>query len=138
MPAKDKYHDAAKQSLIKAGWTVTHDPLRLRLGKKQMYVDLGAENLLAAEQGNRKIAVEVKSFIGASDLDDLEKALGQYIIYLDVLSLVEPDRQLYLAVRGKIAEQVFDDEVGHLLLERQRLRLIVFDENKEEILKWIP
>ncbi len=42
MPAKDIYHDRLKNALIKDGWIITHDPLRLKWGVKDMYVDLGA------------------------------------------------------------------------------------------------
>lgn len=35
--------------------------------QKDVFVDLGAEQILAAEKGDEKIAVEVKSFQGASD-----------------------------------------------------------------------
>jgi hypothetical protein len=77
MPARDIYHDAVKNALIKDGWTITDDPLHLRWGLKDLYVDLGAEKLFAAEKEGRKIAVEVKSFIGASEIYDLENALGQ-------------------------------------------------------------
>ncbi|MCX5935260.1 MAG: element excision factor XisH family protein, partial [Pseudanabaena sp. LacPavin_0818_WC45_MAG_42_6] len=45
MPAIDLFHNAAKQALIKDGWTITHDPLHLRWGRKDMYVDLGAKKL---------------------------------------------------------------------------------------------
>jgi len=41
-------------------------------------IDIGAEQLLAAENNDRKIAVEVKSFIRESRIADLEQALGQY------------------------------------------------------------
>ncbi|MFM2431796.1 MAG: fdxN element excision controlling factor protein [Cyanobacteriota bacterium] len=44
MPAKDLFHDAVKAALVKDGWTVTHDPLTLKVGKKDLFVDLGAEN----------------------------------------------------------------------------------------------
>jgi XisH protein len=81
MPARDIYHDAVKNALIKDGWTITHDPFVLRWGTIDVYIDLGAEQLLAAERQGLKIAVEVKSFVGRSDVDDLEKALGQYILY---------------------------------------------------------
>jgi hypothetical protein len=40
--------------------------------------DLGAEKLMAAEKEGRKIAVEVKSFTWRSEMNDLEKAVGQY------------------------------------------------------------
>lgn len=81
MPARDIYHATVKTALIKDQWTITHDPLTLKLGKKDFYVDLGASQLLAAEKVDHKIAVEIKSFIGRSDIDDLEKALGQYVLY---------------------------------------------------------
>ena len=98
MPARDKYHDPFKAALIKDGWVITDDPLRLEYGGRNMYVDFGAEEVLGAEKGGRKIAVEVKSFLGPSDLNDLEGALGQFILYRSVMAKTEPERQLYLAV----------------------------------------
>ena len=63
MPAKDIYHDNIKNALIKDGWTITHDPYVVQYGSKDLFIDLGAKKLIAATQGNLKIAVEVKSFI---------------------------------------------------------------------------
>ena len=107
MPAKDIYHDSVKNALTKDGWTITHDPLRLQWGPKDLYVDLGAEHLLAAAQGERKIAVEIKSFVGPSLVADLEQALGQYILYHDIMAHTEPDRALYLALRRTIFLDLF-------------------------------
>lgn len=45
MPARDRYHDRVRNALIQDGWTITHDPLRLRWGAKDMYVDLFEEPL---------------------------------------------------------------------------------------------
>ncbi|MEH1849764.1 MAG: element excision factor XisH family protein [Nostoc sp.] len=92
MPSRDIYHNHVKNALLKDRWTITHDPLKLEMGKKDLYVDLGAEQLIAAENAERKIAVEIKSFVGRSDIDDLEKALRQYIFYKDILSEQEPER----------------------------------------------
>ena len=47
MPARDTYHMTVRNALVKDGWTITHDPFRLSWGGKDMYVDLGAERLLA-------------------------------------------------------------------------------------------
>ena len=102
MPAKDIYHDTVKNALIKDGWTIIHDPLRLRWGNNLLYVDLGAERLLTAEKENQKIAVEVKSFASPSNMADLENALGQYILYQNIIEEIEPDRTLYLAVHEEI------------------------------------
>jgi len=79
MPAKDLFHDCVRHALIHDGWTITHDPLRLNWGGKDVYVDLGAERLMAAEKSGQRIAVEIKSFVGDSEVDDLEKAVGQYV-----------------------------------------------------------
>ena len=77
------------------GWTITHDPLRLRWGKKDVYVDLGAERFVGAQKGEIRIAVEIKSFAGPSPIDALEKALGQFTLHHDLLAELEPDRALY-------------------------------------------
>ncbi|MFM7713751.1 MAG: element excision factor XisH family protein, partial [Microcystis sp.] len=81
MPAKDIFHDCVKHALIKDGWIVTDDPLSLKIGKKDLFIDLGAEKILIAEKENQKIAIEIKSFIGTSEVEDLKNALGQYVLY---------------------------------------------------------
>ena len=79
MSRRDIYHNTVKQALQKDGWTITHDPFPLEIGRKRLSVDLGAEKLISAKKSKRRIVVEVKSFIGQSDVKDLEQALGQYI-----------------------------------------------------------
>ena len=137
MPARDIYHYNVKNALNKDGWLITHDPLVLKLGKKDLYVDLGAMQLLAAQKAEYKIAVEIKSFTGRSDVDDLEKALGQYILYQDVLTELEPDRTLYLAVPSSVFVDLFEEPIGKLLLKNRRLKLIIFDPKQEVIRQWI-
>jgi hypothetical protein len=136
MPAKDKYHGNVKAALVKDGWTITHDSLRLPWGSRDMFVDLGAEKFIGAEKGDKKIAVEVKSFIGPSDIHNLEVALGQYILYLDVLSELEPNRELYLAVNQETWETVFQEPTGKLLIDKKRMKLLIFRET-EEIVQWV-
>lgn len=85
MPVKDMFHNCVKNSLIKDGWTITHDPFHLRLTRKNLFVDLGAERLIAADRSTEKIAIEIKSFTRASDIKDLEDALGQFILYERVM-----------------------------------------------------
>ena len=68
-------------------------------------------------------------------MDDLEKALGQYILYHDILTQREPDRGLYLAVHEEVFFGIFEEAIGRLLLENQRLKLLVFDRREEVILR---
>ncbi|MEB3282115.1 MAG: element excision factor XisH family protein [Lyngbya sp.] len=37
MPAKDFYHDTVKNALIKDGWRITNDPLRLKWGWEETF-----------------------------------------------------------------------------------------------------
>ena len=138
MPARDLYHQTVREALVKDGWTITHDPLTLQVGKKDLFVDLGAEKLLAAQKGERKIAVEVKSFLGKSEMADLEAALGQFVLYHHVLDIREPDRDLFLAIREVVYNDIFEEPIGQILLERNLLRLVLFDSETKEIVRWIP
>ena len=137
MPAKDIYHNNLKNTLINDGWKITHDPLALKWGKKDIYVDLGAEQIIAAEKIEQKIAVEIKSFIGDSEVEDLKNALGQFILYHDILARSEPNRELYLAIRESTYVDIFEEPIGEILLENHRVRLIIFDPVKEVIIKWV-
>ncbi|MEQ9553017.1 MAG: element excision factor XisH family protein [Coleofasciculus sp. G3-WIS-01] len=65
----------------KEQWTITDDPLRLEVGGTKFEIDLGAEQVLAAERGEEKIAVEIKTFLSDSPLTDYHAALGQFLNY---------------------------------------------------------
>jgi len=139
MPAKDIYHNTVKAALIKDGWTITHDPFRIRLARgKNLFVDLGAERMLAADRGSEKIAVEVKSFTRASDMKDLEDALGQFVLYAQLLKRYAPDRTLYLGVTEEVRKTVFEEEAGQILIEDGIIRLVTFNPVEEVIVRWIP
>jgi hypothetical protein len=137
MPAKDAYHDAVRSALVKDGWTITDDPFRLVWGERDFYVDLGAERVVAAEKAGKRIAVEVKSFLGASQMHDLELALGQFLLYRSILEEQDPHRELFLAIPDEPAA-ILDEPVGQLLIAKHLIQALVFDPQKEEILRWIP
>ena len=74
------------------------DPLRIKSGGVDRQIDLGAEKIIAAEKGKDKIAVEIKSFIGASNISEFHTAVGQFINYRVALEKEQPERTLHLAV----------------------------------------
>lgn len=93
MPARDTIHDAVVAALLKDGWVITDDPLVYRYGRRLIYIDLAAESeegLLKLMREGERIAVEIKSFPGPSDLVSLEHAVGQYVIYNLVLKRSTP------------------------------------------------
>lgn len=103
-----------------------------------MFFDLGAERFLGAEKGDRKIAVEVKRFVGRSETRELEVTLGPFVLYGAALDEVEPYRTLYVAVRAEVYEDIFEEPVGRLVLRKSGLRLLVFDPDRREVQRWIP
>ena len=121
----------------RAAKRITEDPLRLSYGARDFYVDLAAEPPLAAEKDGQRIAVEIKSFIGASNIRELEMAVGQFVLYREVLARLDPVRRLVLAVPLAIHETLFMEPIGQLMVDTQHIGLMVFDPTREAITRWI-
>ncbi len=138
MAKLDRFHNQVRTALQKDGWTITHDPYTLPSGRRNLYVDLGAERLLAAERRGETIAVEVKSFLHESEVADLEDAVGQFIVYRAALRRHDPKRRLLLAVPSEAFESVWSDEIGLHVVEDEKIALFVFDPSKEVIERWVP
>ncbi|MGK7920442.1 MAG: XisH family protein [Trichodesmium sp.] len=137
MAAKDIFHSIVRSALEKEGWNITHDPLYLKVDEDKLYVDLDAENnLLGAEKYGHKIAIEIKSFLGLSLINDFHKAMGQAWNYKVVLEEQEPNRVLYLAIPEDIYEEFFTRRLAQMSVMRMQLNLLVFNPTKEEIVKW--
>ncbi len=136
MAAKDIFHDAVRKGLEKEGWVITHDPLRIRAGRVDMQIDLGAERIIAAEKGEEKIAVEIKSFISPSNISEFHTALGQFLNYRVALEEQQSDRILYLAVPQGAYKTFFNLPFVETVIERFQLHLLVYDPNNEVILEW--
>src|SRR5262245_2172337 len=137
MPAKDTYHGAVKNALIKDGWTITHDPYTISFGQRDVYLDTGAERALGAIRQGERIGVEIKSFRSDSDLHDFQLAIGQYVFYRSLLRLLEPERRLFLAVPRQVAASTLLEPIVQPVVEELLIPFIVFDPEREEIVKWI-
>jgi len=136
MAAKDKYHNIVRVALEKDGWNITHDPYAIEYGGTEYQVDLGAEKMIAAERNGKKIAVEIKSFIGPSPITNFHLALGQYLNYFYALQQQEPERELYLAIPRFAYEETFGKPVIQLTLKNVTVHLLVFDIATETIHTW--
>ncbi|MEM9007894.1 MAG: XisH family protein [Cyanobacteria bacterium P01_F01_bin.86] len=137
MAAKDMFHDAVKRALQKEHWKITADPLRFKFGDVNFQIDLAAERILAAERGDEKIAVEIKSFLNPSAVTDFYAALGQFLSYRLALATIEPDRTLYLAVPVDTYESFFQVQFTQAVMQSYQLRLIVYNSLAEAIVQWI-
>ncbi|NET57750.1 MAG: fatty-acid oxidation protein subunit alpha [Symploca sp. SIO2E6] len=136
--ARDIFHQQVKHALIKDGWQITHDPLTIRISEAvKLQIDLAAESTIAAERDLDKIAVEIKSFIGDSDISSFHTALGQYLNYWQALEEQEPDRIVYLAIPLETYNDFFQLPFIQRALRRYQVKLIIYEPTLEEIKQWI-
>lgn len=135
--AKDKLHKLVKEVLINDGWLITHDPYQLKVLGMDYEIDIGAEQIFAAEKDSKKIAVEVKSFIAGSISYDFHTILGQCLNYIIGLEAKEPTRILYLAVPLEVYNAFFQREGVQIALKRVHLNLIIFEPEQKTISEWI-
>lgn len=135
--AKDFFHQHVRASLEKEGWVVTHDPYYLIIDDVSYPIDLGAEQMLGAEKGTEKIAVEVKSFLRDSLVNEFHTALGQYLDYETNLPEQDPERLVFLAVAEKIYQQMSRTRAIMNALSRFKIRVLVFDPELKIIVSWI-
>ncbi len=136
--AKDVFHQQVKNALIKDRWNITHDPLTIRISEAvKLQIDLAAETTIAAERDSEKIAVEIKSFVGDSDISAFHTALGQYLNYCQALEEQEPDRIVYLAIPLETYQDFFQLPFIQRALRRYQVKLIIYDPKLEDIKQWI-
>jgi hypothetical protein len=136
MAAKDLFHEAVKQALLKEQWVITSDPLTIKIEGVKFEIDLAAEKVFAAQKAGRKIAVEVKSFLNNSAITDFHAALGQFLNYRLALQMTESDRTLYLAVPLETFESFFQERFVQEAVKLYQLKLIVYDPEKEVVIAW--
>lgn len=137
MPAKDVYHNAVKFALIKDGWEILTEDYTLEYGSDRLYVDIAAEKSITAEKEGRKILVEVKSFLGRSFINDLEQAVGQYVVYRDILVETALDFELYLAITLGTYKSYFQRKLAQMIINRNQVKLLIVDAESEVIVQWI-
>jgi hypothetical protein len=137
MPRKDQIHHAVRNALIKDGWTITDDPYRIEYEEADVYADLRIEKQGPNETTRRVLVIEVKEFVGASPMNRLAEALGQYQVYRSYLRQIAPDEQLYLAVDKVSYDLLFARKSFQRIVADYRLSLVVVDVPKEEISRWI-
>ena len=138
MPAKDIYHDAVKNALIKDGWTITADPYPIEYEDAELYPDLAIEKLISEAQKQRKLIIEIKSFISPSPMKDFEMALGQYILYRNLIQLAQDEYQeIYLAIKNEIYATFFQRKSIKAVVKLNQVDLLIIDIDKEEVVQWI-
>jgi len=135
MPAKDRYHDAVVRALVKNGWTITTEQMLVRFVERRLWIDIQAAK--ASEQ--LVIVVEVKGFESMPSLVDyLADAVGKYVIYLCALDYARLDARLYMVVPIVAYEGILNEEIGRRAIRKANIDIMVFDPEREEVIRWSP
>jgi hypothetical protein len=135
MPAKDRYHDAVVRALVKNGWTITTEQMLVRFVERRLWIDIQAAK--ASEQ--LVIVVEVKGFESMpSPVDYLADAVGKYVIYLCALDYARLDARLYMVVPIVAYEGILNEEIGRRAIRKANIDIMVFDPEREEVIRWSP
>ena len=135
--ARDKFHEEVKSALQKDGWSITDDPLYIKVGKIPIQIDIGAEKLIGAERNGEKIAVEVKTFGRASFITALHEAVGKYIVYKTVLKHVNSDRILYLALPEDTYAKFGEEPIVKSIFVDYGFKILLYEPVNQVITSWI-
>ncbi len=136
--ARDLFHQNVREALLKEGWHITDDPLRVPIDGSHLEIDLAAEIVFGAERGDEKIAVEVKSFLSKSFMNNFHEAMGQYLDYRSALEDFDNERTVYLALPTHAYHHtVFQGRFIQKRLREENAQLIIFEPVKNEIIQWI-
>jgi Holliday junction resolvase-like predicted endonuclease len=135
VPAKDRYHDVVVRALQKDGWTIIAEQIALSMPARRLWIDIRAQK----EAQNALILVEVKGFKTlASAVAYLADAIGQCVLYQAILEYVGITDPLYMAVPAAAFAGILGEEIGRQAIRKAQIRVIVFDAEQEEIVRWIP
>ena len=132
--AKDIIHDQVKNALIKDGWTITHDPYRIRYEGVEVKADLAIQH---PNDTTQRIVIEIKSFQGRSFISEFEKAIGQYRIYQQYLQLNGLDYEVYLATSKDAYDVHINRKAILVLIEFNEIDLLIVNTKNEEVVQWV-
>jgi hypothetical protein len=134
LPAKDRYHDTVIRSLHKAGWILITEQVAIIVEDRRLWIDIRASK----QTEDLAILIEVKGFEGMpSPIEYLANATGKYAMYRAALDYLQIDLPLYMAVPDAAYRGILSEEIGQQTLRHNRVRLLVFDPEREEIVRWI-
>jgi XisH protein len=135
--ARDFYHNNVREALEKDGWRITNDPYSIKIDDIGYEIDFGAEPLIAAEKDEQMIAVEVKSFVGPSNVNEFHKAVGQFNDYYVALEMKDPNRVLFLAIPEEVWVVFFQKNLIQKSLARIQAKIIVYNPHTNTVVQWI-
>ncbi len=139
MPQLDRHHFAVSRALEKDGWLIVRHNMGLLLDRTYVYIDIEARRSDAfREVPPPAIGVEVKVLAPRRVTEQIERALGQYIIYRSLIEDAYPSHVCYLALSERDYRRHLSGPNYRRVFQTNRIHLLIFDEVREEVVQWIP
>jgi len=134
LPVKDHDHHTVIRALVKDGWTITGEQVKLIVEDRYLFIDIEA-----TQSSSRSVVlIEVKQLAEATSLVEvLANAVGKYLLYRWALDESGASTPLYLAVSQTAYKGILSEKIGMLAIEQGKIALLVFDPEREEIVQWI-
>jgi len=84
------------------------------------------------------LLIELKGFEQSSQVEALMDALGKYNVYRSAMKYNDIIEPLYLAIPETAYLGIMSETLGREVLREYEVKLLVFDPEKREIVRWIP
>ncbi|MEO8609925.1 MAG: element excision factor XisH family protein [Chloroflexota bacterium] len=134
--ALDSCHQQVVNALEKAGWNVEKSAYVIELDRIRVFPDIRARQING--QVDEILVVEVKCFPHEENYqDELYRAIGQYLIYRTIMEMKAVPAKIYMAIPVFVYNRLFQRQVVAKTIQETKIRLIVVDIDREEIVQWL-
>ncbi len=135
MPALDSCHDQIVRALEKTGWQVIPKPYKLPGPINSLLVDIEARRIYDGFE-QEIIVVEVKCFQNpAATMHDIYVAIGQYLVYREIMDRLALDEPLYLAIPTEIYGIL--KSIASNIIAKNQIKMMLVNLNAEVIEQWL-
>lgn len=133
--AKDIYHEVVKEALVADGWTIDNSAYIVELPTdfKVLDDDFEYNEMLLVSKSEEQIFVNPKSFLSQSLHNHFHYVLGECLV---MKHLIEYEF-IYVAMPDIIYNYFKKDKILIQNLQRNNIRLIVFNPETKHIEKWV-
>lgn len=138
MGKKDKNHKTVIEVCEKEGFTILDDPYKIRWGTHPLEIDLLIAKDIGINRTEKRILFEIKSFVKSNITSHLDRAVGQYLRYLDALNLKNIPYDLYLVMPEYSYKLMKSDQASLRFLKKQNIKYMVYNTDSKGIIEWNP
>ncbi|MEL7235703.1 MAG: element excision factor XisH family protein, partial [Chloroflexota bacterium] len=126
--------------LTHAGWEIIKEQYSFAVGQapddmRRLFIDIAAKSPVG-----QVVLIEVKS-LSPSPVHEFMMLVGQYLVYQAALDFLGDDTPIYIAISERDYQTMIEHPLGQQVMKntlRSPVPFMIYDSEKEEIVKWIP